>query len=187
MRPLRFAALVAVLAASSPAHAQLRSLEPGVFAGPFVQTDSLYTGSVAAGVRVSRVFEGNAGRAVVLSLGYVWSDAQSLPEVGSDRDTVDVRLFELAVGYRVVSRGSIRLEPTIGVAFNRLDGAFTDDDGLALFTTGLAASFTPTPSAPVRPWIGVEGRYYGLIPFESDGLYQVALTASLDFSGTGGR
>ena len=180
MRSALLGLVASALLLASGASAQIRTAEVGVFAGPLVQVDSSFEGSFATGVRLRRANPSSPNGAW-LEIGYTYTDAARIDLEADDpeRDTIDVRLIEANVGYRAEGR-ALRFEPGIGFGVTSLG-----DNLSALFTTAIEVSFTPTPEARVRPWIGVQGKYYGLIPFESDGLYLVALTASLDFTRTG--
>ena len=184
MRTLAILLLACV--ASGEADAQLRTLQTGVYGGPIVFTaeageDEIdYEGSVLVGVRVRRV-EPNSG--AFAEIGYTLGNVTASRDERDPTvpDTLNVRMVDIGVGYEA-ERGAVRFAPVIGVGIYRFE-----DPTRGFVTTGFRAEFTPSPGAGIRPWFGVEGKYYGLRPFVDDGLYLVYVTASLDFTRAGRR
>lgn len=173
MRALSLGLVALFLAA--PTAAQSR-LEVGAFAGPFVKVqngndETLYDASVAAGVQAI-VPLGNGASAFV---GYTVTDGTAIREGGeaAPSDTLGIDMVEFGVTARA-DRLGFRLEPVLGF------GVYSFEPSRGFFTTGLNVAFSPAPRSRFKPWVGVEGRYYGLRPFVDDGLYLVSVKGSVD-------
>lgn len=164
-------------ALASTSLAQAPRAEVEVFAGPFVKIQNgndktTYDGSFATGVRLTTGLRNGAS----VQLGYTFTDVSAIRSATAvaASDTLDARMLELNVTARAGRWPAFRLEPVIGFAIYQFEPS------RGFFTSGVHLAISPAPTARLKPWVGIDAKYYGLRPFIDDGLYLVAVTGSVD-------